>query len=263
MIWNDFHFYSATLGVQTAAYVLLPEPQVMPQQGGALLPTLYLLHGLSDDYTMWLRQSRIEQYARKYRMAVVMPAVNRSFYADMVHGAKYFTFVSEELPRVMETYFPLSRERQGRFAAGLSMGGYGSLKLGLKYPDRYAAVASLSGPLEMEKVFDPDHQTDSAFLAEMKDIFGDEKALKAGDGNLSLLADKAIAGGAALPRCYVACGTADDLFAAGDSFVRRFGKALAIDYHTDEGETHCWDYWDKRIKDVLGWLNLPEAENVW
>ena len=143
MIWNDFHFYSPTLDIQTAAYVLLPEQAVVEKHGGQPIPTLYLLHGLSDDHTIWLRNTRIAQFATHYYVAVVMPAVNRSFYTDMAHGSKYWTFVSEELPRVMETYFPLAKTREGRFAAGLSMGGYGAMKLGLKTPDRYAAIASL------------------------------------------------------------------------------------------------------------------------
>ena len=97
MVFSDFHFYSEVLGIQTAAYILLPQPQVAAQSGSPI-PVLYLLHGLSDDHTMWLRQTRVEQYAQRYRLAVVMPAANRSFYMDMAHGAKYETFVSRELP---------------------------------------------------------------------------------------------------------------------------------------------------------------------
>ena len=95
MVFSDFHFYSEVLGIQTAAYILLPQPQVAAQSGSPI-PVLYLLHGLSDDHTMWLRQTRVEQYAQRYRLAVVMPAANRSFYMDMAHGAKYETFVSRE-----------------------------------------------------------------------------------------------------------------------------------------------------------------------
>ena len=263
MIWNDFHFYSVALGIQTEAYVLLPDPNVMPQQDGVPLPTLYLLHGLSDDHTMWLRQTRVEQYARKYRMAVVMPAANRSFYTDMAHGAAYFTLVSEELPRVMETYFPLSANREERFAAGLSMGGYGALKLGLTYPERYGAVASLSGPLELEKSYDPDTYQGEAFCKELDSIFGGEAALKAGEGNLSVLAQRALADGKKLPRMYLACGERDGLFGANESFVRRFGQSLPLEYRTDKAASHTWDYWDRELQCVLRWLNPPKAENVW
>lgn len=113
MVFSDFHFYSEVLGIQTAAYILLPQPQVAAQSGSPI-PVLYLLHGLSDDHTMWLRQTRVEQYAQRYRLAVVMPAANRSFYMDMAHGAKYETFVSRELPSVIEPL--LSRLSQAQRA---------------------------------------------------------------------------------------------------------------------------------------------------
>ncbi len=262
MFFSDFHFYSEALGVQTAAYVLLPDANVMRQQGGGPLPALYLLHGLSDDHTMWLRQTRLEQYARKYRAAVVMPAVNRSFYTDMAHGAKYFTFASEELPRVMEQYFPLSQSREGRFAAGLSMGGYGAVKLGLRCPQRYAAVASLSGALEIEKSYDEGTRQPPEFLRELDDIFGGEQTLKNGEDNLSLLAGRLSKSPEKAPRMYVACGTEDFLFEANESFVKNWGEALSIEYHTGPG-AHTWDFWDDHIRRVLEWLKLPKAENVW
>ena len=144
MVFSDFHFYSEVLGIQTAAYILLPQPQVAAQSGSPI-PVLYLLHGLSDDHTLWLRQTRVEPYAPRSRLAVVMPAANRSFYMDMAHGAKYETFVSRELPSVIERNFPVCRKRSGRFIAGLSMGGYGALKFGLRAPETFSRVASLSG----------------------------------------------------------------------------------------------------------------------
>lgn len=259
MIWTDFHFYSQTLGIQTAVYVLLPEHAQMETLGGAKLSTLYLLHGLSDDHTAWLRNTRIAQYARKYRLAVVMPAVNRSFYTDMVHGAKYWSFVSDELPRVMETYFPLSSEREGRFAAGLSMGGYGAMKLGLLRPDRYAAIAALSAPLWLHTVLDGEEDAD--FMRELSDIFGSREGLLTGEGNLALAAEKLDPNKA--PRLYACCGTADFLYEANEAFIAAYGKKFGITYLREPGADHNWDYWDKAIQDVLAWLPLTAMKNVW
>ena len=101
MACTEFHYYSRVLDIDVTVSVILPEVKTMLEQDGKPLPTLYLLHGLSDDHTHWIRQTRLEFYARRYRLAIVMPCVNRSFYTDMKHGAKYFTFVSEELPKVM------------------------------------------------------------------------------------------------------------------------------------------------------------------
>ena len=259
MAFTEFHYYSETLGIDVSVNVILPETRIMAQQEGKPLPTLYLLHGLSDDHTHWVRQTRLEFYARKYRLAIIMPCVNRSFYTDMKRGAKYFTFVSEELPRVMEMYFPLSSRREDRFAAGLSMGGYGAAKLGLRLPERYAAVASLSGALEMENDYHMRKMRDSDRLyQELLNIFGTEEEFLASDNCLTRLAEQLDP--AKAPRMYVACGTADFLFDSNEDFIRRFGEKFSIHYTTEEGAAHTWDFWDRQIEKVLAWLNVPEAE---
>ena len=259
MACTEFHYYSRVLDIDVSVSVILPEVQTMLEQGGKPLPTLYLLHGLSDDHTHWIRQTRLEFYARRYRLAIVMPCVNRSFYTDMKHGAKYFTFVSEELPKVMELYFPLSHEREERFAAGLSMGGYGAMKLGLLCPEKYAAVASLSGAVEMEAdFFRHSVQKDDAFLRELNDIFGSFEEFMQSDNCLTRVAERLDPSKA--PRMYMACGTADFLFDSNEDFVRRFGEKFSIRYDTEEGAAHTWDFWDRQIEKVLAWLNVPKAE---
>ena len=95
-------------------------------------PVLYLLHGLSDDDTIWLRRTSIERYVAPLGLAVVMPQVHRSFYADEAIGGRYWTFLSEELPEWWRRFFRVSRRREDTFVAGLSMGGYGALKWALR-----------------------------------------------------------------------------------------------------------------------------------
>lgn len=255
MIWNDFHFYSRALKMYTQAYVLLPELAAFESANRQALPTLYLLHGLYDDYTSWMRCSRIASYAARYAVAVVMPSGGRSFYADMAHGPDYWTFVSEELPGIMEAYFPLSDKREARFAAGLSMGGYGAMRLGLQKPDRYAAIASISAPLMMQEVY----QVSPGWAPELNDIFGGEEALRTGDANLTLLADKLNPKNA--PNLYVSCGREDDLFAANEAFIKKYGEKFAICYETQPGAAHTWDFWDPQIEKVLAWLPLQRAGN--
>ena len=119
-----------------------------------------------------------------------MPAANRSFYMDMAHGAKYETFIARELPSVIERYFPVCRKRSGRFIAGLSMGGYGTLRLALRYPGRYAAAASLSGCVEMEKGYETFASRGPFMLKELDDVYGSEHDLLRGPGSLFGLADR-------------------------------------------------------------------------
>ena len=147
-------FYSDALGLSTSMHVILPQQthtQIGMENvtGTGLHPTLYLLHGMSDDDSIWLRRTSIERYVASLGIAVVMPQVHRSFYTDMAEGGQYWTFISEELPKLARSFFPLSPKREDNFVAGLSMGGYGAFKLALRKPDQYAAAASLSGALDM------------------------------------------------------------------------------------------------------------------
>lgn len=125
MAFFDCHFFSDTLALNVSAYVLVPQPVPVD------CPVLWLLHGLSDDHTAWMRRTAIERYAAARNLAVVMPAVGRSFYQDMMSGPRYWSFLSEELPAIMRGFFPFSPARRRNFAAGLSMGGYGALRLAL------------------------------------------------------------------------------------------------------------------------------------
>ena len=244
------HFKSDTLGMKMAMDVIVPE-RTCPRPGG--WPTLYLLHGLSSDHTSWQRKTSIERYVEDMNLAVVMPSVHRSFYTDMRHGMRYWTFVSEEVPALCERLFPLSTHRADRFAAGLSMGGYGAFKLGLLLPERYAAVASLSGAVDMVALSNEDaaHE-DPAFWA---DVFGDIEDLRGGENDLAAAAQRLTESGGEKPRFYMACGTEDFLYRNNLGFLQAFGDALAIDYEEGPGE-HTWAFWDEYIQRVLRWLPL-------
>ena len=144
-------FFSDALEMGTSVSVVLPqatEPQigVDPAAAGGDPPVLYLLHGLSDDHTAWVRYTSIERYAAAAGLAVVMPAVGRSFYADEQHGDRYWTFVSEELPLVMRSFFRVSGAAGGHLRRGPLDGRYGALKLALRQPDRFAAPPPCPAP---------------------------------------------------------------------------------------------------------------------
>ena len=165
MIFNSMKFFSEALGMQTEALVLLPQCGTAGQIGvngaerSGPFKCLYLLHGLSDDQTIWMRRTSIERYAEAYGLAVVMPCGGKSFYTDMKKGMNYYTFVAKELPaRICDT-FNISPKRSDNFIAGLSMGGYGALKIGLRECDRFSKIAALSAVADIEEFrsgFDPD-----------------------------------------------------------------------------------------------------------
>ncbi len=234
--------------------VILPEPKPRTvadcPSRPALLPCLWLLHGLSDDHTIWQRRTSIERYVDGLELAVVMPAVARSFYTDMRHGGRYWSFVSEEVPAVARSLFPLSPLREHNFAAGLSMGGYGAFKLALRHPERYAAAASLSGALDLAgRAAGPD------MSADMRLIFGDPPAVAGSDDDLLALAGRVAGMADALhPQLFQWCGTDDSLYAENQTFrdhAQKLGLPLT---YTESPGGHSWSCWDLQIQHVLSWL---------
>jgi len=150
--------------------LIVPEPGEMKGVPLAERKVLYLLHGLSDDASAWGRFTKIELYARKYGLVVVMPSVGRSFYTDQANGQHYFTYLVEELPRYLEEVFGIKPAREKTLIAGLSMGGYGAMKAALLHPEHYFAAGSFSGLLSLSIVnFAP---ADDSMRVEFEYLFG-------------------------------------------------------------------------------------------
>src|SRR3954451_12923117 len=202
-------FFSDALSLSTSMTVILPQPTTtqigMTGDASDEPPgVLYLLHGLSDDDTIWLRRTSIERYVAPLGLAVVMPQVHRSFYTDEAHGNRYWTFLTEELPALVESFFRLSRRREGTFVAGWSMGGYGAWKWALSRPERFAPAASLSGAVDVAGM-----QAQGEWRPDLMDqVFGTEP-IAGGRSALSHLVDEVDP--AAAPPLWLCCGTEDVL----------------------------------------------------
>ncbi|MBD2865167.1 alpha/beta hydrolase [Paenibacillus oceani] len=246
MAFMQCSFSSDTLSIGVSMNVILPDPK--SGQTDRKLPTIYLLHGLSDDHTAWTRYTAIERYARTKNVAIVMPAVNRSFYTDMASGYPYWTFVSEELPAKARAFFPLSDKREDTFVAGLSMGGYGAFKLALRRPDLFAAAASLSGALDL---------TDGPerWSRDFGYIFGQVDRIPEQD-DLFRLAEKVALSDGPKPKLYQACGTEDFLYPHNQRFLAH-ARNVGLDVTYEEGPgLHEWSFWDSYISRVLNWLPI-------
>lgn len=249
------NFTSDVLGLQRSMDVILPHDLAPREPPRGRAPVLWLLHGLSDDHTIWQRRTSIERYASERGLAVVMPSVDRGFYTDMVCGPRWWTHVSEELPRLVASMFPVSERREQTFVAGLSMGGYGAFKLALRQPGRFAAAASLSGATDArlrmtEKREDRDP-------VEMQRIFG--KGAKEFDPGNDLFDLARKVKPAECPKLFQCCGTEDFLYEENVRF-RDHARALGLPLTYEEGPgSHEWGYWDRMIQRVLDWLPLPRA----
>lgn len=268
----DCKFFAESLGMCTTVTVILPQ-QTRRQIGMESTapdtrddgfrghPTLYLLHGLSDDHSIWLRRTSIERYVAALGIAVVMPEVHRSFYTDMAFGPRYFLYVSEELPRLMRSFFRLSDRREDTYVAGLSMGGYGALKLALTKPEDYAAAASLSGVTDI--VWAAEHRLH--ICPDYPLIFGDLDKLPGSKNDLHHLAETLKARcekrGVVLPKLSMCCGLKDHLLEASRRTRDKFAELeIACDYVEDEGYAHSWAYWDSVMPRVLTKLGLEARE---
>lgn len=258
MILSQINLCSDELTTRCTVNVLLPQRKPTDPKDNYRTPfrVLYLLHGYSDDQTAWQRWTSIERYAEGLNLAVVMPAAQNSFYTDMAHGGKFFTFLAEELPTVLHDLFPLSNARADTFVAGLSMGGYGAFKLALSHPDRYAAAASLSGAVDISAVAKRNNDPDNpAWLEQMWNIFGDLEKLPDSPHDLFNLAMK-VSQSAIKPRLFQYCGTEDFLY-QDNLRLRDFIHPLGYDYTYEESPgDHAWVHWDRTIQRVLDWLAL-------
>lgn len=258
MIRMRTDFFSESLAMGTSMVVLMPQAAAgigMDGTDGAAsaardgrgVPVLYLLHGLSDDCTIWERRTSIERYATEKGIAVVMPEVRRSFYTDEEVGEKYWTFVAEELPQLVADTFRVSTAREDTFVAGLSMGGYGAFKLALNHPERFAAAAGLSGALDVMSL-------DLGWTGTLgQRVWGGRARAGSADDLQGLLAT---VDPAALPALFLDCGTEDELLGQNRRFLETAEEhGVRIDARLRPGG-HTWDFWDRSIQDVLDWLPL-------
>lgn len=256
--------FSQALELEVDFNVILPESWHDRRGEGKIEPipeegyrTLYLLHGLSDNHMAWEKRTSIERYAEPYNLAVVMPAVGRSFYTDMKRGLDYWTFVSEELPLICRSLFPLSSRRRDNFVAGLSMGGYGAFKLALRKPEDFAAAASLSGAVDMVGIAEEEGgEKDEDLAEELTNIFGPFSQLKGSPNDLSWVAKELARTDKPKPRLFQCCGTEDDLYRSNLRFKQLLEELdFPLTYEESPAE-HEWSYWDRKIQRVLEWLPL-------
>lgn len=252
MAFIDLKFYSEALGMQTEVYAVIPQKSndgeigIGAAKGADKYKCLYLLHGHSDDHTIWMRRTSIERYATEYGICVVMPCGGRSFYTDMKRGMKYYTYVAKELPEIICEMFNVSDKRKDNFLAGNSMGGYGAMKIALRECDRFCAAAALS-PVTDLKFLLQEGRTDLFHM-----IFGETDAPPEREQLAWLLEQKK--DDPNRPRIFVGVGTEDFLYGDSAMFREKIGK-LDYDFtYRESSGAHNWVFWDEYIQYALKWM---------
>lgn len=248
MAFCELHIYSEALGVQTTVNVVIPQRKTAGEIGvencgdQEQYPCLYLLHGLSDDHTIWHRRTSIERYAQKYGVCVVMPFGGRSFYTD-TDFEKYYTYIAKELPAIIQDTFPVSGKREDNFIAGNSMGGYGALKIALKCCEQFSAGAGLSSVADVLAV--KEH-----FPTVFHAIFGEEVPK---EEDLFYLAEETEKN-PQKPRLLSIIGTEDFLY-QDNLRLKAHLENLDFDFtYQESAGGHTWGFWDDYLPTVLTWM---------
>ena len=244
MAFCELKYYSKALGKATAADLILPDAGVPGP-----FATLYLLHGLSDDHTIWQRRTSLERYVENLPLIVVLPDGGRGFYCDAVEGPAGETAIVGDLVPYVDTLFHTRTSNTGRVIAGLSMGGYGAVSLALKHPELFGAAVSHSGAMAF--AHRPFSSDDNTWNKEFARIIGPNPV--GGPNDLFALTKRLPS--AQRPALRIDCGTEDFLLQDNRDFHTHLN---AIEYPHEYAEhpgEHNWNYWNVRILDTLQFLS--------
>lgn len=237
--------YSEALGFQTTFQA------IMPKKRSDHTRVLYLLHGLFGDDKQWIQSSSIIRYVEGRDLAVFMPNVHRGYYTDMKSGGKYWTFLTKDLPEIVQNIFALRPTRNQTYIGGLSMGGYGALKCGLSEPEKFARVFALSPAVNISRM----RRKDIERQKEFEWIFGSEKDFEGSANDLFHLLDVQkpdILKGTSFLQV---CGTADPFYQDNLKLKKRFESNSVAYQFIDRSGGHNWELWDSEIVTALDWLD--------
>jgi S-formylglutathione hydrolase FrmB len=239
MAFATINYHSRSLEKASSIDIVFPEGPDVSRPWSVF----YLLHGLSDDHTIWMRRTSVERYVAGLPLVVVMPDGGRGWYTNAAQGFAYEDDLIKDVIGMVDRTLPVKVERSGRAIGGLSMGGYGAVKLGLKHPDMFASVNSHSGALGFLRP-EPGQQS---LGAEFDRIFGKSPA----DGPEDPFAIVRQIDHGRIPQLLIDCGTEDSLLDQNRAFHRHLDALhVAHLYHEFPGG-HDWAYWDKHVQEAV------------
>lgn len=213
-------------------------------------PVLYLLHGLTGHYSDWVARTNVADYAAGYRMIVVTPEGNDSWYTDSTNG-KYESYILKELIPDVEQRYRTIEARYGRSIAGLSMGGYGAIKFGLKSPATFIFAASMSGAFVVPRL--AEKETPESWLESLKPFGPIGSEIRRANDLFEILEKLTPARVTSLPYFYFDCGTEDLplIFPSNRELAAlMFEKKIPHEFRQLPGD-HSWAYWDRQVQEIL------------
>ena len=233
---------------------------IIPDGGAGPYRVVYLLHGLHGNQGTWIDDTMLPYYSREYNAVFVIPEAGRSFYCDQKYGRKYFSFISEELPRISRTIFNISTRWEDTAVMGCSMGGYGALKLALSKPDQFGFCGSIAAAcIYLQPILDalredPDSYRkrgpgEAEILMDLYTIYGDDLEYLPGNDISALV--KNFPAGKPMPKIYATCGTEDNL-REENLKLKDAMQDTAFDFTYEEWPGgHDWYFFNDALKKTL------------
>ena len=235
------------------------KPEYRP---GMKFQTVYLIHGGGDDDTLTYRYSNVEEAAQRNHVMLVTPNIANSFGVDTCYGVPYMTFLTEELPCVVQSLFASSPAREDNFIMGYAMGGNVALGAAVIRPDLYHTCVDISGGIGMTmdtrglmEELDGDHFREGFPL--FHHTFGDSKNIPGSQMDLACQAEKNRMAGLPPCRYLLVCGSKEFIRGRVEKDVAVM-RSLNMDVQYICAETYDHDFrlWDRYLQLALDKL-LP------
>lgn len=255
LVAQDFKLKSKLMAREMPYRVVLPKNYEVDKT--RKFPVLYLLHGLTGHFDNWTDKTKLKDYATGYDYIIVTPEGNNGWYTDSatVPNDKYESYIIQELVPEIDASFRTLADREHRLIAGLSMGGYGALKFGLKYPEKFVLAGSFSGALPVagwtSKFFESGAMK-GAIPDSIKSVYGaDDSPTRADNDIFKIVREITPEKAKSLPFIYVDCGTEDFLIQGNREFANLLlEKKIPHEYRQLPG-VHNWAFWDSSVKEFL------------
>lgn len=248
-------FESKLVGKPLPYHVVLPPHYDAPQTRAIRYPVVYLLHGLGGSANDWVSaRAHLAAHAAQYRFIIVTPEGHDGWYTDSatVPNEKYETYFLEELIPDVERRFRVLTARDARAVAGLSMGGYGALKFGVKYPERFILAASMSGAFEAASWDHTDPNLIAFVRPSIARTYGAlNSPTRAANDLYKLIEALPPERIKALPFMYLDCGTEDFLIESNRKMsALLLRRKIPHEFRQLPG-AHSWPYWDAQVQEIL------------
>jgi len=249
--WQDFQLDSKLMTRKMPYRVILPANYASEKVS---YPVVYLLHGLTGHFDNWADRTKLNEYAKNYNYIIVMPEGNNGWYSDSanVPADKYESYIIQELIPEIERKFRAKTERGNRAIAGLSMGGYGAVKFGFKYPQMFALVGSFSGALGAASLTEKEVGTKGTIAESINGVFGSSDNANRPANDVFKMAREASADKIkSLPFIYQDCGTEDFLYKNNRDFADLLQEKKIPHEFREAPGGHDWKFWNSQVKEFL------------